>query len=952
MRGELLLKARIYPISLVGIANKYEPRLEFSRESYNAWKVEVAVGALSSLLEELWKTQKVLLMYDRKFPQRFQETGHDPHFIQTDWQALVPLALSVHLHGDFSSPTEGVEGGLIGLLRKKLNSAIEAVKSLNVSDTEASKAINEFLSLFRKWAENVAKDPSQRKDYGGILEEVNNKLSNVFPVEEVRRHIAAFASDLLRLVSVSEEELGTSFQSPINEFFSQLKGTYVSFLQRNVWFNMPPFDSIQDEDLKQFTFEFFTWILIVRYYLNKMTGNVQGSLLRELMEDPNKTLGAGAAWGSNLPALLWGSLYPSQRKEKSPKDEKLAEEAISSPSAIAPRVTGATSVGTTKLSNLSLAAATADDIAVLTTGVPLGTTTAEVHRRNYPGQLQGIVKCLKDVLNFVLSSLKKSQSQDQLLVATLKKIIENPNNPTLSSFLKELLGITSLDSVSGDQVKGFMQVLQEKVDRLEKLERDYSRQQDLLGQAWVFISELGEIIGREVQFHEDVDKMINEIFRMFVEAVSNYRSSEWRGALWQPLASNAYRFFGSHLALSNGVPTNKSEAAGSLVGAAGTRAVMLRFIDTVINTTTSLPQEDKDLFKRFVDAIKELYTVLNSKEVSMNKRGILGISSSLWENKLKQELEKIGLSLEEIAASANVEALYEKAKEHLTREKLEEIFLWFRNNVENAWRNLADKAAKRVSEVVKALSLTTMPSWKLSEWLGTLFRAARVERRTMVPIAEGLSPEESKEGGEKPVILEAPSIATTADIEDFLLKVLEALASAHKEVGNITSLLENFAEAWDKYVAEVGRSEITIKSVEFGQIVGGVLEEMLEGGKEYTDFVEKFVAWLKVKRGSIEELKTFPKLESIVDKVLGGKTEKEEVRVEEPSEEVEGVPQPPFGPEEITSASPDLEEEVSSGSPSGSSEPSESEEEGKEEGEERYLLFKFVFLAKALRVFP
>jgi len=132
-----------------------------------------------------------------------------------------------------------------------------------------------------------------------------------------------------------------------------------------------------------------------------------------------------------------------------------------------------------------------------------------------------------------------------------------------------------------------------------------------------------------------------------------------------------------------------------------------------------------------------------------------------------------------------------------------------------------------------------------------------------------------------------------------------------------------------------------------------VLEEMLREGKEYTDFVEKFVAWLRVKGGSIEELKRFPKLKSVVDKVLGGQTEKEEVRVEEPPEEVEEGPQPPFGSEEITSAPPDLlEEKVSSDSPSGSSEPSESEEEGEKEGEERYLLFKFVFLAKALRVFP
>ena len=977
MPGELLLKARIYPISLVGIANKSDPRLEFSRENYNTWKVEIAVEALSSLLEELWKTQKALFMYNQRFPEKFQETGHDPYHIRTEWQALVPLALAVHLHGNFLSPTEGVEGGLIEslggklrLFREKLKSAIEAVKSLeNVSDTEASEAINEFLSLFRDWAAGVANDPSQRKGYDDIRTEVDKKLSKVFPVEEVRKHIAAFASDLLRLVAVTKDELGTSFQEPINEFFSQLelklksksksksksesesesKVPYVSFLQRDVWFHMSPFGSIKDEDLKQFAFEFFPWILIVRYYLNKMTGNVQGSLWRELMEDPNKTLGAGAAWGSNLPALLWGSLHPLQRKEESPKDKVFAEEAISSPSAIAPRVSGATSVGTTKLSNLSLAASIATDIAVLTTGVPLGTATAEIHRRNYPGQLRGVLECLRNVLDFVSRSLEESQDS----VATLAKIIENPKNPTLSSFLKRLLGIESVENIDKGQVDTFKQILQEKVRKLNELNRKYSQQQDLLRQAWVFFSEFGEIIGREVQFHEDVDEIINEIFRMFVEVVSNYRSSEWRGALWQPFASNAYRFFGSHLALSNGVPTNESEAIGSLEGAAGTRAAILRFIDTVINTTTSLPQGDKDLFEKLVYAIKEFHKVLNSKEVVKDKRGVLKWSSSRWESELKKKLKEIGLSLEEIVTSANVEDLYKNAEEFLTREKLEGIFSWLRGIVEDAWMDLADKAAERVSEVVKALSLTTMPSWKLSEWLGTLFRAARVERRTMVPLAEGLGPEESEEGGEKPVILEAPPIATTAEIEEFLRKVLEALASAHRGVGNITSLLENFAEAWDSYVAEVGRSKITIDSVEFGQIVGRVLEEMLREGKEYTDFVEKFVAWLRVKGGSIEELKRFPKLKSVVDKVLGGQTEKEEVRVEEPPEEVEEGPQPPFGSEEITSAPPDLlEEKVSSDSPSGSSEPSESEEEGEKEGEERYLLFKFVFLAKALRVFP
>jgi hypothetical protein len=964
MPGGLLLKARIYPISLVGIADKYEPRLEFSRKNYNTWKVEIAVGALSSLLEELWKTQKAVLLYNWSLPDRFQETGHDPYFIQTDWQELVPLALAVHLHGDFLPPAGEVEVDLNKSFKEKLKSAIEAVKSLNVNDATASKAIDEFLSLFRGWAANVAENPSQRKSYNDILGEVDSRLSRVFPVEEVRKHIAAFASDLLRLVSVTEEELRTSFQGPINEFFSQLKGPYISFLQENVWIHMPPFNSIKDEDVKQFTFEFFPWVLIVRYYLNKMTGNVRGSLWRELMEDPYKTLGAGAAWGSNLPALLWGSLYPSERQEKSPKNEKFAEKAISSPSAIAPRVTGATAVGTKKLPNMSLAAATANQIAILTTGLPLGLGTEEVHRRNYPGQLLGAVEYLRDVLDFVLSSLQRSQEQGQDPVATLKEIIENPGNPTLSSFLKKLLGIETLDSVTAGQVETFIQILQDKVNRLDQLKKDYSHQQKLLAQAWVFFSEFGKIIGREVQFHDDVDKMISEIFRMFVEVSANYRSSEWRRALW-PLASNAYRFFGSHLALSNGVPTNEFEATGALKGAAGTRPAILRFIDTVINTTSSFPQEDKDLFKRLIDAIKEFHRVLRSKEVAVKKRGILGISSSWWRDKLDEELGKIGLSLIEIVESNNIEALYEKAKQFLAQEKLKgisqeelqkklkEIFSWFRNNVENAWMDLADKAAKRVSQVVKGLSLTTMPPVRLSEWLETLFRAARVERRTMVPIAEGLSPEESEESGEKPVLLEAPARATIADIENFLYRVLEELASAHRGVENIVSILENFADAWDKYVAEVGRDHITINSSEFRQIVGKVLEELLRKDRGYKNFVRDFVIWLYNKGGSIEELKRFPKLKGVVDEALGGETEKEEVRVEEPSGEVEEGPEPPFESEEGTPASPDLlEEEVSPGSPSDSSEPTEPGEEPEEEEEERHLLLKFVFLAKALRVFP
>ena len=956
---ELLLKARIYPISLVGIANRYKPRLEFSRENYNIWKVEIAVGALSSLLEELWKTQKELLRYAQNLPQLFEATGYDPYFIQTDWPALVPLALAVHLHGNFSSPTEKVEGGLVELFKEKLKNAIEAVKSLKVSNADASKAINEFLSLFREWAKNIAQDPNQRLDYNDILNEVNSKLGNVFPVEEVRRHIAAFASDLLRLVSVTEEELGTSFQEPINEFFSQVRGTYVSYLQSNVWFNMAPFNSIENQDLNQFSFEFFPWILIVRYYLNKMTGNVQGSLWRQLMEDPNKTLGAGATWGSNLPALLWGSLYPSQREDTSPTDERIAEKAISSPSVIAPLVSGATSVGKSKLTNLSLATTVANDIAVLTTGVPLGLETAEVHRRNYPGQLSGIVDCLKDVLVFVLSSLESSKDP-AVTLATLKEILENPKTPTLSSFLKSLLNITSIDSIKEEQINEFKQVLREKVNRLEDLERRYSQQQDRLRRAWEFVSEFGEIIGWKVGFHEDVDRMIENIFRMLVEVSANYRSSGWRKSLW-PLASRAYRFFGSHIAVSYGAPTNESEATGSLEGVKGPRAAMLRFVDTVLGTTASPPQEDEDLFRRFVNAIRELHKVLTMIAAARDKRAVLGISSAGWKSELDSRLKEIGLSVEEIVKSDNVEDLYEqaKAKGVLTREKLEEIFSWFRGIVEKAWENLADKAAKRVSRVVKGLSLTTMPPGELSEWLATLFRAARVEQYGTVSIAEEVSREGSEEGGEKSVILEAQTIATTEEIEDSLRKILEAFASAHKDVGNISSLLGNFAEAWDKYVAEIGRSEITIDSVEFGEIVGRVLEELLRQGKVHKDFVKDFVIWLyKVKGGSIAGLERLPNLQGIVGEALEGQGE-EKGGVEEPSEseEVEEGPAPPFGPEESTSAPSGLEQESSSVSPYGSSEPSEfkterrEEEEKKEEGGRR-LLLKFVFLAKALRVFP
>jgi hypothetical protein len=954
MRGELLLKARIYPISLVGIANRYEPRLEFSRENYNTWKVEIAVGALSSLLDELWKTQKALLMYDQKLSQRFRETGHDPHLIRATWQALVPLALAVHLHGDFPSPEERVGVDLAGLFREKLKSAIEAVKSLRVSSAQASAAINGFLSLFREWAESVAKDPRQMKDYNAILNEVNSRLGDIFPPEEVRRHIAAFVSDLLRLVSVTEEEIGTSFQDPINNFFSQVKGPYVSYLQRDVWFTMPPFDSIKDEDVKEFAFEFFPWILIVRYYLNKVTGNAQGSLWRELMEDPNKTLGAGA-WGSNLPALLWGSLYPSDRKEKSPNDEKFAKEAISFPSAIAPRISGATTTGISKLTNLSLATAVASDISTLTTGLPLA--TAEIHRRNYPGQLRGVVECLKDVLNFVLNSLEESQDP----VDTLTEIIENPGNPKLSSFLKSLLGITSLDSVDQGQVNKFKQILQEKIRRLEALERNYSQQQDLLRQAWAFISEFGKIIGREVQFHEDVDEMIKDIFRMVVEVAANYHGSEWRRALWT-LSSRAYRYFGSYMAMSYGAPTNTFEATGSLEGAEGSRAAVLRFVDTVIGTATSPPQEDKELFKRFVKAIKELHRVLDSAEVVIGKRAVLGISSSRWDKELKEQLkelkeqlEEIGLSLEKIVESDKVEDLYEQVKGFISREKLKEIFSWFREVVEKAWVDFADKAAERVSQVVKGLSLTTMPSGKLAEWLGTLFRAARVGRIGEVPIQEGPPPGTSKEeweGREGAVTLAAPTTSTMAtdeEVEDFLYRVLVEFSSVYRGVKSIAPLLEKFAEAWDKYVAEVGRSEITIDSLEFGKMVGRVLEELLGEGKVHEGFVKDFVTWLyKVKGCSIVGLEGLPKLQNIVKEVLGGGIE-EEVGVEGSFEGVGERPKPPFGPEESTSTSPDGgEEEDSSGSPDGSSEPRESEEgEGR-----RHLILKFVFLAKALRVFP
>jgi hypothetical protein len=942
MPGDLLLKARIYPISLVEIANRYKPRLEFSRDNYNTWKVEIAVGALSSLLDELWKTRKALLMYEQKLPQQFQATGHDPNLIRANWQALVPLALAVHLHGDFPSPEERAGVDLGELFKEKLKSAIAAVKSVGVSDAEASTAINQFLSLFREWAESVAQNPSERKDYNDILREVDSKLGNVFPPQEVRRHIAAFASDLLRLVSVTEKELRTSFQDPINDFFNQVKGAYVSYLQRDVWFNMSPFDSINDENIKQFSFEFFPWILIVRYYLNKMTGNVQGSLWRQLMEDPNKTLGAGAAWGSNLPALLWGSLYPSQRAEESPNDENFAKEALSRPSAVAPHISGATTTGKAKLTNLSLATEVASDVSVLLTGVPLG--TAEIHRRNYPGQLKGVVVCLKDVLNFIQGSLESSADP----VATLKTIIENPGNPTLSSFLESLLDITSLDSVDEGQVNKFKQILKEKVKRLEALEGDYSRQQDLLGQAWAFISEFGEIIGRTVQFHEDVDRMIEDIFRMLVEVTANYRGSEWRRALW-PLSSRAFRFFGSPMAMY-GVPTNKSEATGPLEGVEGSRAAALRFVDTVINTTTSLPQEDKDLFKRLVDAIKELYRLLRSTDVVINKRAFLGISSSLWEQELDRQLEEIGLSVEEIVESVNVEDLYEQAKEFITREKLEKIFSWFKDIVVEAWKRLAKGAAKRVSQVVKGLSLTTMPSGKLAEWLRTLFRAARVEQWREVPIAEEFPREGFEEGEEAPVILEAPRILSIEEIEGALSKILEGLASAHKGIGNIATPLENFAQAWDTYVAEVGRGEITINSPKFGEMVGRVLKELLMEKKVHKEFVEDFVKWLREVKGCpIVGLENFPLLQEKVKKEVGVK--------EPPSGEVEvgEGPETPFGPEGSTSASQashDLEQEGSSGPPYGSSEPPESEEEKKEEEEERRLLLKFVFLAKALRVFP
>ena len=550
---ELLYKAQVYSLSLREIGERLKKPL--SEGNLPEWKVEMAVDAAEAFLEELLDSVDSTLRV-----KNWGRVNMENILTVRDLRPLIPAALGIALR----------RGNLINEL-KRLRQAAEEWEG---KEAERDNKVKEFLSAFRKLANSVVEKGVNTVSLDEVKTRVNEHLSEVFPSEVLRGHIAVALTDILRFIAAKREEVDRA----ITEGLNKLRSLYM-----NTLFDYPAMREIgfqSDEQIK-LAHDYLAPAAMLQHYVNRLAAGKAHNVLPQIASSLDLI---PEGLDSYLPVLVWSTLYPSERERK-----PLESLALDSPYRFLATRGIVTNIGADLLSvNSGSGYRLVDEVGKLMgLDLKLPRWLSEANKRRVPDVMRAYLKNLKAILEFLRDKWVE-----------IKDRIDSVKTPALASFV-EKLGL-------GEDLDAVRTIIDDKLEALAKFEQTYPHNEVLMENLPDYILGLSDIVGWALgstsqEILSNIDKILSEIAVYFIPEANK------RLQFMRPFADQA--FFGpagDYLPLRFGfiryrLPQEKGRRAhekGDIVGEA-----MTEITNYIING----PSEGEDYrtwFERVKGAIQ------------------------------------------------------------------------------------------------------------------------------------------------------------------------------------------------------------------------------------------------------------------------------------------------------------------------------------------------------------
>jgi hypothetical protein len=918
---QLLWKAQARPLNFKSIYDRKKKQegtdFRLTEETADKWRVELATQAMSIILDEILKTHLSL-----KDETDYSGLTVESFNREDKYRPLLPLALGALLQGrEIGEVLNGSKGGGYD------------------GEVDAKAKIADFLKTFHGWAVDAARS-GQVRSVNEVLNVINDQFGNLIPSEAIRRHLATVASDILRLVSVPLDEV----IEPIDRVYNDLVERGVSLASfLNQEFVDRYFQGL--EGYQDLAIKMFSWVALLQHIVNRLIGGWPHSLWRTVASD-ERFVGGQQVLGSYLPVFWWAAHFPSERASLSPSDFNMVEGGDEKIFEILLRLGAVTAVGGRIVPNAASSWGIASKIKEAILGEFKGGRKAEavMHQRNLPGCLLGVARNLLVVLEGLHRIFETVGEDITVLVKRLEAV------PTVSEFVSNILqqlGYSLPDLARGEVRRAVIKQLETMKSEINQLIRTYWDETKRVDESPAFLAAIDSILsGREevAMDIQEAQKVVERINLMVVELAS-ISGGQWgevlRGGMvgtggasfWEQVMRLYYGSYSTFLGISLWTQSKRDidEAVRNLVDAVmkidgraleqgyGESVKSFRDLKSLIDTVIAVLTEIKDVVipearrnnrkfllentKNWDEVLKGWINELSEWSVEMNKvLGMVGAPPG----------GEIGVVLEEVKRVADG-----------AQSKLKEVVLALKEKLITSWRVAALATAERL---IQNLSYV-LSNKDATEFLRWLFgsRSAKVE------FVGEIGGEVREEEGEV-IVAATEEVPISERLEEALFRLLGYVAEIWKE-GNKSEAADKFLEAINGLgdIFGVSRGDV------YGKLLG-ILNE-IEAGVSVPREVAKWIPDAKRQVRFVQELKAL---------------------LSPTSQQIEPLAPPPAGPEEEEvegvgeSAEPEEGGTVpAEGGALQEDEVGRDDQSGAEEEDKgRFLLAKFYFLAKALRVFP
>jgi hypothetical protein len=930
---QLLWKAQARPLNFKSIYDRKKNQegtdFRLTEKTADEWRVELATQAMSIILDEILKAHHSL--------EDDNYSGLTVASLNTEsrYRPLLPLVLGALLQGKkIGEVLNGSKGGGYG------------------GEVDAKAKIAKFLATFREWAVDAATS-GQVKSVDEVLNVMNDQFGNLIPSETIRRHLATVASDILRLVAI-----------PLDEVINPVDRAYGDLVKRGAsltsFLNQEFLDRyfLGLEGFQDLVTKMFSWVALLQHIVNRLIGGWPHSLWRTVASDARFVSGQQVS-ESYLPVFWWAAHFPDDRRELSPSnfgtgeggDEKIFE--------ILPLIGAVTAVRGRIVPNMASSWELASQVKEAILGKFEGGRKAEavISRRNLPGCLLGVARNLLVVLEGLHRIFEEVDKDITVLTKRLKAM------PTVAEFVNNILqrlgySLSYLENIQNiENIEVRRAVINEVVNKVTKqlekmksetvqLTRTYWDQTKRIDESPVFLAAIDSILSGREQVAIDIQEaqeVVERINLMVVELAST-SGGQWgevfKGSMvnmkaasfWEQVSRLYYGSYSTFLGVPLWTQSQRDidEAVRNLVDAV--MKIDERVLGRGYGESVKSFKDLKSLIDTFIAVLEKIKDVV-IPEARRNNRKFLWENTKNWNEALENwinELSRWSVEMNRVLgelsalSGGEIGGVLEKMKKVAdgAQSKLKEVALALKEKLINSWRVAASATAERL---IQNLSYV-LSNKDATEFLRWLFgsRSAKVE------FVEEIGGEVREEEGEV-IVAATEEVAISERLEEALFRLLGYVAEIWGQ-GDENEVADKFLQAISGLVDIFGVSQDDVRKK-----LMGILDE-IERGTSVPREVVKWIPDTKRRVRFVQELKAL---------------------LSPTSQQIEPLAPPPTGPEEE-----DVEEVEEPVEPEEGAVPVEGgafqeDETGRddqsgteEEDRGRFLLAKFYFLAKALRVFP